>query len=151
MFASDDMYSDTLENFRVFGDNGIILNARYKKRNDIFFYEYSIDSIEHSDDDIYINLKREVYSDFEGTIPFLEVPVISKDWFTIEWCLNYNNQSYRFKVRSIEYTDDRVMIRIIDEEQIDSDYPTSFYSGGTIRGKIPYDEFIKTFHIVIDE
>ena len=57
----------------------------------------------------------------------------------------------RFKVRSIEYADDRVMIRNIGEEPIDSDYPTSFYSGGTIRGKIPYDEFIKTFHMVIDE
>ena len=79
MFASDDMYSETLENFRVFGDNIIILNAKYKKRNDIFFYEYLIDSIEYSDqywychfsfDNIYINLKREVYSDFEGIIPF---------------------------------------------------------------------------------
>ena len=79
MFVSDGVYSETLENFRVFGDNIIILNAKYKKRNDIFFYEYSIDSIEYSDqywychfsfDNIYINLKREVYSDFEGTIPF---------------------------------------------------------------------------------
>ena len=70
MFASDGVYSEALENFRVFGDNGIILNAKYKKCNDIFFYEYSIDSIEHADDDIYINLKREVYADFEGTIPF---------------------------------------------------------------------------------
>ena len=70
MLASDDMYSNALENFRVFGDNSIILNAKYKKHNDIFFYEYSIDSIEHADDDIYINLKREVCSDFEGTIPF---------------------------------------------------------------------------------
>ena len=43
------------------------------------------------------------------------------------------------------------MIRIIGEEPIDSDCPTSFYSGGTIRGKIPYDEFIKTFHMIIDE
>ena len=77
----------------------------------------------------------------------LNVPPISKDWFTKEWRLN-NNQSYRFKVRSIEYTDDHVMIRIIGEEPIDS---TSFYSGGTIRGKIPYDEFIKTFHMVIDD
>ena len=81
----------------------------------------------------------------------LDVPPISKDWFTKEWRLNNNNQSYRFKVRSIEYTDNRVMIRIIGEEPIDSDNPTSFYSGGTIRGKIPYDEFIKTFHMVIDE
>ena len=81
----------------------------------------------------------------------LDVPPISKDWFTKEWRLNNNNKSYRFKVRSIEYTDDRVMIRIIGEEPIDSDYPTSFYSGGTIRGKIPYDEFIKTFRMVIDE
>ena len=81
----------------------------------------------------------------------LDVPPISKDWFTKEWRLNNNNQSYRFKVRSIEYTDDRVMIRIIGEEPIDSDNPTSFYSGGTIRGKIPYDEFIRTFHMVIDE
>ena len=55
----------------------------------------------------------------------LDVPPISKDWFTKEWRLNNNNQSYRFKVRSIEYTDDRVMIRIIGEEPIDSDYPTS--------------------------
>ena len=70
MFVSDGVYSEALENLRVFGDNSIILNAKYKKRNDIFFYEYSIDSIEHADDDIYINLKREVYSDFEGTIPF---------------------------------------------------------------------------------
>ena len=70
MFVSDGVYSEALENLRVFGDNGIIINAKYKKRNDIFFYEYSIDSIEHADDDIYINLKREVYSDFEGTIPF---------------------------------------------------------------------------------
>ena len=70
MFASDGVYSEALENFMVFGDNSIILNAKYKKRNDIFFYEYSIDSIEHANDDIYINLKREVYSDFEGTIPF---------------------------------------------------------------------------------
>ena len=70
MFDSDGVYSEDLENFRVFGDNGIILNAKYKKRNDIFFYEYSIDSIEHADDGIYINLKREVYSGFEGTIPF---------------------------------------------------------------------------------
>ena len=70
MFTSDWMYSEALENFMAFGDNSIILNAKYKKRNDIFFYEYSIDSIEHADDDIYINLKREVYSDFEGTIPF---------------------------------------------------------------------------------
>ena len=70
MFASYDVYSKALANFSVFCDNGIILNAKYKKRNDIFFYEYSIDSIEHADDDIYINLKREVYSDFEGTIPF---------------------------------------------------------------------------------
>ena len=76
---------------------------------------------------------------------------ISKDWFTKEWRLNNNNQSYRFKVRSIEYTDNRVMIRIIGEEQIDSDCHTSFYSGGTIRGKIPYDEFIKTFRMIIDE
>ena len=81
----------------------------------------------------------------------LDVPPNSKDWFTKEWRLNNNNQSYRFKVRSIEYTDDRVMIRITGEESIDSDYPTSVYSGGTIRGKIPYDEFIKTFHMVIDE
>ena len=81
----------------------------------------------------------------------LYVPPISKDWFTKEWCLNKNNDSYRFKVRSIEYTDDRVMIRIIGEEPIDSDYHNSFYSGGTIRGKIPYDEFIKTFHMVVDE
>ena len=81
----------------------------------------------------------------------LDVSPISKDWFTKEWRLNNNNQSYRFKVRSIEYTDNRVMIRIIGEEPIDSDYPTSFYSGGTIRGKIPYDEFIKTFHMIIDE
>ena len=79
MFASDGAYSEALENFRVFGDNIIILNAKYKKRNDIFFYEYLIDSIEYSDqywycyfsfDNIYINLKREVYSDFEGIIPF---------------------------------------------------------------------------------
>lgn len=70
MFASYDVYSKALANFSVFGDNGIILNAKYKKRNDIFFYEYSIDSIEYADDDIYINLKREVCSDFEGTIPF---------------------------------------------------------------------------------
>ena len=70
MLASDGVYSEALENFMVFGDNGIILNAKYKKRNDIFFYEYSIDSIEYADDNIYINLKREVYSDFEGTIPF---------------------------------------------------------------------------------
>ena len=69
MLASDDVYSEALENLRVFGDNSII-NAKYKKRNDIFFYEYSIDSIEHADDGIYINLKREVYSGFEGTIPF---------------------------------------------------------------------------------
>ena len=81
----------------------------------------------------------------------LNVPPISKDWFTKEWRLNKNNDSYRFKVRSIEYTDNRVMIRIIGEEPIDSDNPTSFYSGGTIRGKIPYDEFIKTFHMIIDE
>lgn len=80
-----------------------------------------------------------------------DVPPISKDWFTKEWRLNNNNQSYRFKVRSIEYTDDRVMIRIIGEEPIDSDNPTSFYSGGTIRGKIPYDEFIKIFRMIIDE
>ena len=70
MFVSDGVYSEALENLRVFGDNSIIINAKYKKRNDIFFYEYSIDSIEHADDDIYINLKREVCSDFEGTIPF---------------------------------------------------------------------------------
>ena len=70
MFASDGVYSEALENLRVFGDNGIIINAKYKKRNDIFFYEYSIDSIEHADDDIYINRKRDVCSDFEGTIPF---------------------------------------------------------------------------------
>ena len=70
MLNNDDVYSEALENFRVFGDNSIIINSKYKKRNDIFFYEYSIDSIEHADDDIYINLKREVYSDFEGTIPF---------------------------------------------------------------------------------
>ena len=70
MFVSDGVYSEALENLRVFSDNGIILNAKYKKRNDIFFYEYSIDSIEHADDDIYINLKRDVCSDFEGTIPF---------------------------------------------------------------------------------
>ena len=69
MFVSDGVYSEALENLRVFGDNGII-NAKYKKRNDIFFYEYSIDSIEHADDGFYINLKREVYSGFEGTIPF---------------------------------------------------------------------------------
>ena len=61
----------------------------------------------------------------------LDVPPISKDWFTKEWRLNKNNDSYRFKVRSIEYTDDRVMIRIIGEEPIDSNCPTSFYSGGT--------------------
>lgn len=36
MFDSDGVYSEALENFRVFGDNGIILNAKYKKRNDIF-------------------------------------------------------------------------------------------------------------------
>ena len=70
MFVSDGVYSEALENLRVFGDNSIIINAKYKKRNDIFFYEYSIDSIEHADDDIYINLKRDVCSDFEGTIPF---------------------------------------------------------------------------------
>lgn len=71
MFTSDWMYSEALENFMAFGDNSsIILNAKYKKRNDIFFYEYSIDSIEHAYDNIYINLKREVYSDFVGTIPF---------------------------------------------------------------------------------
>ena len=70
MFVSDGVYSEALENLSVFGDNSIILNAKYKKRYDIFFYEYSIDSIEHADDDIYINLKREVYADFEGTIPF---------------------------------------------------------------------------------
>ena len=57
MLASYDVYSKALANFSVFGDNGIILNAKYKKRNDIFFYEYSIDSIQHAD--------------FEGTIPFL--------------------------------------------------------------------------------
>lgn len=45
MLASYDVYSKALANFSVFGDNGIILNAKYKKRNDIFFYEYSIDSI----------------------------------------------------------------------------------------------------------
>lgn len=88
----------------------------------------------------------EIFGDNEADS--LNMPPISKDWFTKEWCLNNNNQSYQFKVRSIEYADDRVMIRIIGEEQIDS---TSFYSGGTIRGKIPYDEFIKTFHMVIDE
>ena len=49
MFVSDGVYSETLENFRVFDDNIIILNAKYKKRNDIFFYEYLIDSIEYSD------------------------------------------------------------------------------------------------------
>ena len=70
MLSSYDVYSKALANFSVFGDNGIILNAKYKKRNDIFFYEYSIDSIEYADDDIYINLKRDVCSDFEGTIPF---------------------------------------------------------------------------------
>ena len=70
MFINDDVYSEALENLRAFGDNSIIINAKYKKRNDIFFYEYSIDSIEHADDDIYINLKRDVCSDFEGTIPF---------------------------------------------------------------------------------
>ena len=70
MLASYDVYSKALANFSVFGDNGIILNAKYKKRNDLFFYEYSIDSIEYADDDIYINLKRDVCSDFEGTIPF---------------------------------------------------------------------------------
>ena len=70
MFVSDDVYSEALENLRVFGDNSIIINAKYKKRNDNFFYEYSIDSIEHANDYIYINLKREVCSDFEGTIPF---------------------------------------------------------------------------------
>ena len=88
----------------------------------------------------------EVFGDNEADS--LDVLPISKDWFTKEWRLNNNNQSSRFKVRSIEYTDNRVMIRIIGEEPIDS---TSFYSGGTIRGKIPYDEFIKTFHMVIDE
>ena len=70
MFINDDVYSEALENLRAFGDSSIIINAKYKKRNDIFFYEYSIDSIEHADDDIYINLKRDVYSGFEGTIPF---------------------------------------------------------------------------------
>ena len=93
--------------------------------------------------------KFEVFGDAEADS--LDVSPISKDWFTKEWRLNKNNDSYRFKVRSIEYTDDRVMIRIIGEEPIDSDCPTSFYSGGTIRGKIPYDEFIKTFHMVVDE
>ena len=86
----------------------------------------------------------------ESAPPIFRLPFL-KDWFTKEWRLNNNNQSYRFKVRSIEYTDDRVMIRIIGEEPIDSDKPNSFYSGGTIRGKIPYDEFIKTFHMIIDE
>ena len=70
MFVSDGVHSEALENLSAFGDNSVIINAKYRKRNDIFFYEYSIDSIEHADDDIYINLKREVYSDFEGTIPF---------------------------------------------------------------------------------
>ena len=104
-----------------------------------------------------INKLSEAMGNFGVDIPEFEnnnslnAPPISKDWFTKEWRLNNNNQSYRFKVRSIEYTDDRVMIRIIGEEQIDSDNPTSFYSGGTIRGKIPYDEFIKTFHMIIDE
>ena len=70
MLTSYDVYSKALANFSVFGDNGIILNAKYKKCNDIFFYEYSIDNIEYADDDIYINLKRDVCSDFEGTIPF---------------------------------------------------------------------------------
>ena len=70
MFVSYGVYSEALENLSVFGDNSIIINAKYRKRNDVFFYEYSIDSIEHTDDDIYINLKREVYSGFEGTIPF---------------------------------------------------------------------------------
>ena len=70
MFVSDGVHSEALENLRVFGDNSIIINAKYKKHNDIFFYEYSIDSIEHADDNIYINLKRKVCSDFEGTIPF---------------------------------------------------------------------------------
>ena len=37
----------------------------------------------------------------------LDVPPISKDWFTKEWRLNKNNDSYRFKVRSIEYADHR--------------------------------------------
>lgn len=36
MLASDGVYSEALENFRVFGDNSIILNAKYKKCNDIF-------------------------------------------------------------------------------------------------------------------
>ena len=104
-----------------------------------------------------INKLSEAMGNFGVDIPefknndSLDVPPISKDWFTKEWRLNKNNDSYRFKVRSIEYTDDRVMIRIIGEEPIESDYPASFYSGGTIRGKIPYDEFIKTFHMIIDE
>lgn len=81
----------------------------------------------------------------------LEVLPISKDWFTKEWRLNNDNQYYRFKVRSIEYTDNRVMIRITGEDPISSIHPNSFYSGGTIRRKILYDEFIKTFHMIIDE
>ena len=81
----------------------------------------------------------------------LDVQPISKDWFTKEWRLNNDNQSYRFKVRSIEYTDNRVMIRITGEDPISSIHSISFYSGGTIHRKIPYDEFIKTFHMIIDE
>ena len=122
--------SEAMKNFGVFGDD-----------------EVDSETPEGADKiDLYAdNIK---YASFRT---ILDVPPISKDWFTKEWRLNKNNDSYRFKVRSIEYTDNRVMIRIIGEDPIDSDHPTSFYSGGTIRGKIPYDEFIKTFHMVIDE
>ena len=36
MFASDGVHSEALENLSVFGYNSIILNAKYKKSNDIF-------------------------------------------------------------------------------------------------------------------
>lgn len=63
------------------------------------------------------------------------VPPISKDWFTEEWRLNADGSSYRFRVKSIEYTNKGIKVGI----------------SGAICGKVAYDKFIETFHMIKDE